>query len=94
MLPPVSAAVTQRGAPATASAHFTLVLVDATTGARVTGHVAWAPFFAALCQLCEELGIVVECESVEDESVALFWQAPVCAGEHDRFTGECQASTA
>jgi hypothetical protein len=53
---------------------FTLTLVEARTGAPVTGLVPWAPFFEALCVLCEELGIVVECESVADESVALFWQ--------------------
>jgi hypothetical protein len=71
-----------------------LYLVDTATGARVTGQVSWAPVFEALCKLCAEVGIVVECESVEDESVALFWQAPVWVGDNERFTGECQASTA
>lgn len=73
---PAAAKAENTGAPSSpAVPAFTLTLTDERTGAPVTGPVPWAPFFEALCRLCEQVGIVVECESVEDESVALFWQA-------------------
>lgn len=53
---------------------LTLVLVDTGTGALVHDRVSWAPFLQALTTLCDEIGIEIEYDAVDDQCVALFWQ--------------------
>jgi hypothetical protein len=53
---------------------LTLVLVATGMGAPVHDRVSWAPFLQALTGLCDEIGIEVEYDAVDDQSVALFWQ--------------------
>lgn len=56
---------------------YRLLLVEITTGQRVTTSVAWPPFLEALHILCTEIhNIELAYEDETDESVALFWLPP------------------